>query len=70
MKLLLVAIAAEFVVFTAIAPNFLTSGNLFEITFDGQSSLIGPAIEGLPVSKKCVARRCPSSSASRNRSNT
>jgi rhamnose transport system permease protein len=32
MKLLLIAIAAEIVVFTAIAPNFLTAGNLFEIT--------------------------------------
>ena len=32
MKLLLIAIAAEIVIFTAIAPNFLTTGNLFEIT--------------------------------------
>ncbi len=32
MKLLLIAIAAEIVIFTAIAPNFLTAGNLFEIT--------------------------------------
>ncbi len=32
MKLLLIAIGAEVAIFTAISPNFLTSGNLFEIT--------------------------------------
>jgi len=32
MKLLLLAIGAEIAIFTSIAPNFLTTGNLFEIT--------------------------------------
>ena len=32
MRLLLVAIAAEAALFSAIAPNFLTIGNLFEMT--------------------------------------
>ena len=32
MRLLLIALAAEVAIFTAISPNFLTSGNLFEIT--------------------------------------
>jgi rhamnose transport system permease protein len=32
MKLLLIALGAEVAIFTAISPNFLTSGNLFEIT--------------------------------------
>ena len=32
MKLVLLALAAEIAIFTAISPNFLTTGNLFEIT--------------------------------------